>query len=105
MWRAIGVPFHGDGGHADDRTGGEALFQLVVLRLTFGQAKPPAIVVNHDGDMVWIVEGGRAAVEGGVVELPIRGSDLPDELGEFTPVFFVALLAALGGEVELIPPF
>jgi hypothetical protein len=33
MWRAIGVTFEGDGGHADDRGGGEPLLQLVVFPL------------------------------------------------------------------------
>src|SRR5262245_54594702 len=34
----------GDGGHGDDRTLGQPLFQCVVLRLTFCQTKATAIV-------------------------------------------------------------
>ena len=79
-------------------------FERVVLRLALRQAQPPAIVVDHDGDMVRVVERRRAAVERGIVELPLRRRDLPDELREIAPVFVVAGAAAFGGEVVLVPP-
>ena len=62
---------------------GEPLFELVVFRLAFGQAEPPAIIVDHDGDVIRIVEGRGAAIERRVVELPFGRGDLPDQLGEF----------------------
>ena len=84
---------------------GKPLFQIVVFRLAFGQTEPPAVVVDDDGDVIRIVEGRRAAIERGVVEVPLRRSELPDELRKIVPVFLVAGPAALGGEIELVPPF
>src|SRR5215470_10893714 len=55
--------------------------------------------------MVRIVEGGRAAIEGRVVEIPLGRSGLPDQLRELTPILFVAGAAAIGGKIELVPPF
>ena len=54
---------------------GKPLFQVVVFRLAFRQAEPPAIIVDHDGDVIRIVEGRRAAIERGVVEIPLRRSE------------------------------
>ena len=56
-------------------------------------------------DVIRVVEGRRAALERGVVEVPLRRGELPDELGEVAPVLVVAGPAALGGEVVLIPPW
>src|SRR5690348_13346693 len=58
---AVGVPFEGDRRDGDDRAGGEPPFEIVVAFLAVGQAEPPAVVVDHDGDVVGVVEGGRAA--------------------------------------------
>ncbi len=66
--------------HADGRAGGELLLQRVVLGLALGQAQPPAVVVDHDRDVVGVVERRRGAVEGRVVEVPLRRGDLPDQL-------------------------
>ena len=55
--------------------GGKPLFQIVVFRLAFSQAEPPAVIVDHDGDVIRIVEGRRAAIERGVVEVPLRRSE------------------------------
>lgn len=49
MCRSIGIPFKGDCGHSDGRNGGNPLFESVVFRLAFGQADPPAIIVNDNG--------------------------------------------------------
>src|SRR5215468_4462363 len=51
-----------------------------------------------------VVEGGRGARERGVVKGPLRRGELPDELAEFAPVLVVAGPAAVGAEVELVPP-
>src|SRR5262249_60793671 len=103
MRRAIGMAFEGDGGHGDDRSLGEPLFNLVVLRLPFSQSKPPAIIMNRDGDVIRVLERRRAAIKGGVIEIPFRRSKVPDELRKVVPVFLVAGPAALGGKIELIP--
>src|SRR5205807_7211296 len=54
--------------------------------------------------MIWIVKGRGAAREGGLVEVPVWRSDLPDELRKVVPVFLVAGPAAFGGKVILVPP-
>ena len=60
--------------------------------------------MDHDGDVVRVVEGRRAAIERGVVEVPFGRGLPPDELRKVAPVLVVADQAALGGEIELIPP-
>lgn len=66
--RSIGISFQGDGGHTDDQPLGQLLFQGVVLRLAFGQTKAPAIVMDHNADMIRIVEGHRGPRERGLIE-------------------------------------
>src|SRR5208337_4368265 len=104
MRRPVGVAFQRDRRHAYDRRFGEPLLQIVVFRLALSQPEPPAVIMDHDADMVRIVERCRTAVERRVIELPSRRSDLPDELGKIVPVFVVALPSAFRGEVVLIPP-
>src|SRR5262249_27408622 len=102
--RAVGVAFERDGGHGDGPGGTPRRLQVVVVRLAGGQAQPPPIIVDHDGDVIGVVEGGRGARERGVIEGPPRGGELPDEPVELAPVPGVAGPAALGGEVVLVPP-
>ena len=52
MRRPIGITFKGDCRHCDDRALGEPLFQIVVTRLAFSQAKPPAVIVDRDCEMI-----------------------------------------------------
>ena len=79
---------------------GKPLFQIVVFRLALGQAEPPAVIMDHDGDMIRIVERCRGAIEGGIVEIPFRRSELPDQFCKIVPVFFVAGAAAFRGEIN-----
>jgi hypothetical protein len=65
----IGITFEGNGGHGDDRTFGKLLFQIVIFRFAFSQAEPPAVVMDHDVDMIRVVEGRCAAIDS---RLPIR---------------------------------
>jgi len=65
-------PFKGDGGHCDDGAFGGPLFQIVISRLAFGQPNPPAVIVHHDRHMIRIIEGGGRAIEGCVIEVPLR---------------------------------
>src|SRR5262249_9168734 len=46
-----------------------------------------------------------AAIEGGVVECPFRGRDLPDELRKLVAVFFATGATTVGGEGKPIRPF
>src|ERR1700741_4896634 len=61
--------------------------------------------MDDDVDVVRIVKGGRAAMERGVVELPLGGSDLPDQVRKLASILFVAGTAAVCREIEQIPPF
>ena len=56
MRRTIGITFHRYGGHGDDRTFGQPFFQIIIFRFAFGEALPPAVVVDDDFNVVWIVE-------------------------------------------------
>src|SRR5437762_5687707 len=105
MWCTIGIALERNSGHGDDRTLRKSLFQIVILRLAFSEAEPPAIIVDHDGDVIRIIERCRAAVECGVIEFPLRRGDLPNEFGEIAPVFVVLDAAAFGGEIELVQSF
>ena len=69
--RAVGVAFHRDRRHGNYWSLGEAFFEFVVLGFAVRQAEPPAIIMNHDGNVIGIAEGRRAAVEGGVIEIPL----------------------------------
>src|SRR5438270_10829519 len=105
VWCPIGIAFKSNRGHGDVRTFGALLFQIVIFRLAFSQSQPPAIIMDHDADMIRIVEGRGAALEGGLVEVPVWRSDLPNELGKVVPVFLVAGPAAFRGKIILVPPF
>src|SRR5262249_27002795 len=97
----IGVALERDGRDGDHRSVGKLLFQLVVFRLAFSQSEPPAIVVDDDRNVVGIVERRGTAIEGGIVEIPLRRGEVPDEFVEIVPVPVVAGAAAFGGEVVL----
>src|SRR6202453_2603882 len=90
--------------YCDDGPLSEFLFQIVVFPLAVGEVEPPAVIVDHDGYVVRVVEGRRAAVEGRLVEVPFGRGLPPDEPRKVAPVFVVADQAAFGGEIELIPP-
>src|ERR671921_1915926 len=101
---SIGITFKGNGGHGDDRTFGKPLFQIVIFRFAFSQAEPPAVIMDHDADVIRVVEGRRAAIERGIIDVPLRRSGLPNELCKIVPVFLVAGPAAFRGEIVLVPP-
>src|SRR5260370_40795069 len=78
--------------------------QIVVLWGSLSQSEPPAIIMDHDADMIRIVEGRCAAIERGIVEVPFWRSDLPNELRKVVPVCIVAGPAAFRGKIKLVPP-
>jgi hypothetical protein len=53
-----------------------AFFQVIISRFTVSPPKPPSVVVDHNGNVVGIVEGLCTTIKGGVVKLPFRGSEL-----------------------------
>src|SRR5262245_58365543 len=105
MWSAVRVAFKRDRGHGNVWELGEPRLERIVLHLAFGEPEAPPIVVDRNGDVIRIVEGRRRPIERGVVEIPLRRRGLPDESSKVARVFFVAGLAAVGGEVILVPPF
>jgi hypothetical protein len=60
--------------------------------------------MDHDADMIRIVESRCAAIERGIVEVPVWRSELPNELRKVVPVFLIAGPAAFRGKVVLVPP-
>ena len=82
MWSAVRIALHRDGGHTDDRAQGELLLEIVIFRFALGEAQPPAVVVDHDVDMIRVVERPGGAIEGGIVEVPLRRRELPNKLGK-----------------------
>jgi hypothetical protein len=70
--RAVGVALEIDGGHGDGRGAGQPLLQVVIARLAFGHAEPPPVIVDHDRNVIRVVECGRGPRERGVVEGPLR---------------------------------
>src|SRR5450755_1897600 len=60
--------------------------------------------MDDDLDVIGILERCCCATERGVVEIPLRGYDLPDELVEIVAVFAVAEPAAVRREIILVPP-
>jgi hypothetical protein len=57
--------------------------------------------MDNDGDMIRVVERRCGAIERGVIEIPLRRSDLPDQLGKIAPVFVVSVPAAFRGKIKL----
>jgi len=102
--RTIGVALKRDRRDRDRWKLREPLFQIFVFGLAVRKRKPPAVIVDHDGDVIRIVECRRAALESGIVEVPFWRSEPPNELGKIAPVFVIAIAAAVGGEIILVPP-
>src|SRR5258708_26192284 len=80
------------------------LFHILIFRLAISQTKPPSVIVDDDADMIGIVEGCCATIKGGVIEVPFRRSNLPDELGKLLTVFFVSHPTPFCLKIKLVPP-
>ncbi len=63
MRRAVGVAFERDRGHRHHWPCGEPALECIERRLAGSQAQPPAVVVDHDAHVIWVVERGGAAIE------------------------------------------
>jgi len=59
--------------------------------------------VKHDVDVVRIVKGRRGAVQGGVIEVPVRRVARPDHPRDVAPVGGETGSATLGQEVVEVP--
>jgi hypothetical protein len=72
----------------------EALFQIVTFPLACRQAKPPAAIVDHDGDLIRMAEGRRAAIERGTTEVSLWRCGPPDEFRTIKPLCVLSIFAA-----------
>src|ERR1700722_9645013 len=104
VWCPVRITLKGDRRHGNGGPFRETLFQVVVLGFTFGDADPPSIIMDGDGDVVRVVKRRCGTIECGIVEVQLRRSLLPDELCEIMRVFPVTGQAILRGEVILVPP-
>ena len=68
-----------------------------------GVAEAVAIGLDHDVDEVGIVERGRGALIGRVIEPPVRRPQSPQQLAELAAIGRQPGTAALGVEIVLIP--
>ena len=68
----VGIALKGYCGHGYDRTFGEPPFQVVVTPLAFGHAEPPTVIMDRDCDMIRVVESRGRAIEGCIIEVPLR---------------------------------
>src|SRR3989442_2740468 len=67
------------------------------------QAEAVAVGVNDRVSESRIVEGGRRALIGRLVEAPVGRPQPPQQLAELAPVRRQSRPSALGGEVPLVP--
>ena len=79
---AVRLPLHRNVRDGDNLTFGEPLFQIIIFRFALSESKPPTVIVNRDVDVVRIIKGLCATLEGRIVEIPFRRSLFPDELRE-----------------------
>src|SRR6266478_2244618 len=61
--------------------------------------------MDHEADMIRIVEVRGTALERSIVEDPLWRSNLPNEFRKVVPVFIVADPASFRGKIILVPPF
>ena len=104
MWSSVVTALDGDGRHRYIRQRGELLFIGVIFLLPLLQPQTPAVITERDGNVVRIIEGFGAGIEGGIAECPVRRSLGPDQTGKIVRIFSIAFSTARRGEVELIPP-
>jgi hypothetical protein len=50
---------------------------FVTFRLAFSQPEPPEVITDHDGDVIWVVEGRCGAIEHGIIEAPFGEAIVP----------------------------
>ena len=74
------------------------------------EPEAPAVVMDHQADMIRVVERPRAPIERRVVKAPLRGRSLPDKLRKLMAVFFIPSATSVGckvgpGTTIPAPPF
>src|SRR5947209_10848742 len=100
---AIGQAVQGDSGDRDSRLRSQLLLDLVVGRGAGCVSEAMTVGVQHDVDVVGIGEGHRGAVQGGVIEVPVRRVARPDHPRDVAPVDGETGSATLSQEVVEVP--
>lgn len=70
--RTIEIARDGDRRRRNYRSLGKLLFQALVSRFTSCEAQPPAVIVDHDTDVIRVIERRRGAAESGIIKSPLR---------------------------------
>src|ERR1700735_3101155 len=60
---AIGIAFEGESGRGSVGDCRDVFGEIVIFRCAIREAEPPAVIVDYNRDMVWIVESCCAAIE------------------------------------------
>lgn len=63
-----------------------------------------AIIMDHDDDVIRVVEGDCSAIKRSIIKVSFRRIELPDELRKIASVFVEASPAAFCGKIILVPP-
>src|SRR5947209_7659841 len=100
---AICQAVQGDSRDRDGRLRSQLLLDLVVGRRAGCVSEAMTVGVQHDLDVVGIVEGHRGAVQRGVIEGPVRRVACPDHPRDVAPVRGETGAATLGQEVVEVP--
>src|SRR4051812_7643906 len=77
---AIRVAVERDGGSGDHGLHRQPSLEIGIARIALGQTVAVTIAVDHDIDVVGIVEGRCGAREGRFIELPVWRPLLPEDL-------------------------
>src|SRR5437773_7489208 len=104
MRRAVGVAFKCDRRYGDHWSRSKPFFKFVIFAFATSQSETPAIIMYSDRNVIRIVERRSAAIERGVIEVPFRRSESPNELGKIVPISVVACPASLRRKLILLPP-
>src|ERR1700730_2490292 len=68
---AVGVAVQRDGRHRNGRQRRQLALELGILRIAVGKTEAMTIAVDHDVDIVWVVERRRRPLETRIVAMPV----------------------------------
>src|SRR5476651_2665074 len=100
---AVGLAIEIDRRHADRGLGLDARLDVHERRIARRVTEAVTIGLDHNVDIVGIIEGGRGLVEGGIPEVPVGRPQLPQYFGDVAAIPGEAGAATLGVEIVLVP--
>src|SRR5690348_3701853 len=83
-WRTVGIALHRTSRCRDNGRFGKPLFEIANFRLAVCEAHQPAIIADHNRDVIGTVEGLCAGLKGRV-EVPFWRCELPKARHGQTP--------------------